>query len=123
MSTPAPQPHPPRRIAYLVLLVGITAVAAFWLYIDRICFSTLADPIQKDLDISDAQKELILGAFFLTYALFQIPMGSLADRFGPRLVLALSIVAWSAVTATTGFVAGFLGLVAVRLMLGVTEAG
>ena len=24
----------------------------------------------------------VLGAFFLTYALFQIPMGALADRFG-----------------------------------------
>ncbi len=123
MSSPAPQPHSPRRIEYLVLLVGITSLAAFWLYIDRICFSTLADPIQKDLAISDAEKELILGAFFLTYALFQIPMGSLADRFGPRLVLALSIVAWSLVTASTGFVGGFIGLIAVRLMLGVTEAG
>jgi hypothetical protein len=31
------------------LVVGITAVAAFWLYIDRVCFSTLADPIRTDL--------------------------------------------------------------------------
>lgn len=67
----------PRRLGYLVLLVGITAVAAFWLSIDRVCFSTLADPIQIDRGLSDAQKELILGAFFFTYALFQIPIGSL----------------------------------------------
>src|SRR3954452_22951060 len=112
MSTPAPETHAPNRmafvrIAYLVLLVGMTAVAAFWLYIDRVCFSTLADPIQKDLAISDDQKAYMLGMFFLTYALFQIPMGTLADRFGPRTVLALSIVAWSVVTAATGFVGEF----------------
>src|SRR5262245_35948568 len=111
------------RIAYLILLVGMTSLAAFWLYIDRVCFSTLADPIQKDLEISNDQKGVILGAFFLTYALFQIPMGTLADRFGPRLVLSLSILAWSLVTAATGFVNGFTVLIAVRLLLGITESG
>ena len=105
------------------VIVGITAVAALWMYIDRVCFSTLADPIKTDLGLTPEQRGDILGAFFLTYALFQIPMGSLADRFGPRLVLALSIAAWSVVTAATGFVGGFVGLLVVRLMLGVTEAG
>lgn len=105
------------------LIVAVTAVAALFLYIDRVCFSTLADPIQKDLGISDDQKGYILGAFFLTYALFQIPMGTLADRFGARAVLALSIAAWSLVTAATGFAQSFVTLVVVRLMLGVSEAG
>lgn len=104
-------------------IVGITAVAALFLYIDRVCFSTLADPVQKDLGLSDSEKEFVLGAFFFTYALFQIPMGSLADRFGARVVLALSIAAWSLVTLATGFAQTFAALVAIRLMLGVTEAG
>lgn len=115
--------HMPDRIRYVVLLVFITALAAFWLYIDRVCFSTLADPIQKDLGLTDYQKGYILSAFFFTYALFQIPLGTLADRFGPRLVLALSIVAWSLVTASTALVNGFVGLVVVRLLLGITESG
>jgi sugar phosphate permease len=126
VSAPAsekPAPIPPGRIPYLILLVGITSLAAFWLYIDRVCFSTLADPIQKDLAISDEQKGVILGAFFFTYAIFQIPLGMSADRFGPRLVLALSIIAWSLVTASTALVGGFAALMAVRLMLGVTESG
>lgn len=105
------------------VIVGITAVAALWLYIDRVCFSTLADPIQKDLGISDEEKEFILGAFFFTYALFQIPMGALADRFGARTVLTLSITAWSLVTFATGFAQSFVVLIAIRLMLGLTESG
>jgi len=108
---------------YRYFIVGITAVAALWMYIDRVCFSTLADPAQKDLGITDEQKEFMLGAFFFTYALFQIPMGSLADRFGTRTVLAISIAAWSLVTAATGFVNGFITLLVVRLLLGITESG
>ena len=105
------------------IIVGITAVAALWMYIDRVSFSTLADPIQKDLGLSDEQKGYILGAFFLTYALFQIPVGALADRFGTRLVLSISIAAWSIVTAATGFIHTFATLLVVRLLLGVTESG
>ncbi|HEY2910899.1 MAG TPA: MFS transporter, partial [Gemmataceae bacterium] len=155
-------------------IVGITAVAALWLYIDRVCFSTLATPMKRELllpiapepgpgddlseeEIDEAKKEkhqahpevaeesiqltaeeivaakkkkwadkrmsYALGAFFLTYAIFQIPMGSLADRYGTRRVLALSIAAWSIVTMATGFVLGFVALLGLRLILGITESG
>jgi sugar phosphate permease len=105
------------------LIVGVTALAAFWMYIDRVCFSTMAKSIQADLSVTDDQKADILGAFFLTYALFQIPIGILADRFGPRLVLTISIAAWSTVTALTGFATSFTTLMVIRLLLGITEAG
>ena len=105
------------------VIVGITAVAALLLYIDRVCISILADPIQTDLGLSERQKESALSAFFFTYALFQIPVGALADRFGPRLVLPASIAAWSVVTALTGLAWSFGSLLAVRLLLGLSEAG
>jgi ACS family glucarate transporter-like MFS transporter len=105
------------------VVVAVTAVAALWMYIDRVCFSTLADPAQKDLGLTDPEKEWMLSGFFITYGLFQIPMGNLADRYGQRRVLSLSIAAWSAVTALSGFVTGFATLLLARLVLGVTEAG
>jgi ACS family glucarate transporter-like MFS transporter len=112
-------PATPQRYA----IVGFASMAALWMYIDRVCLSTLADRIQKDLNFDGDQKAWILGAFFLAYALCQIPTGSLADRFGQRKVLTACIVGWSLVTALTGFVEGFLGLLVVRLLLGVAEAG
>jgi MFS family permease len=114
--TPTPMPQ-----RYVV--VAVTALAALLLYIDRVCISILADPIRADLALTDQEKELALSAFFLTYALFQIPVGALADRYGPRLVLAASIAAWSAVTALTGLAWSFGSLLAARLLLGVAEAG
>jgi MFS transporter, ACS family, glucarate transporter len=112
-------PATPQRYA----MVGFASMAALWMYIDRVCLSTLADRIQHDLKFDGDQKALILGAFFLAYALCQLPAGSLADRFGQRKVLTACIAAWSVVTAMTGFVEGFLGLLLVRLLLGVAEAG
>lgn len=112
--------HPSGR-RYVV--VGVTSLAALWMYVDRVCLSTLADRIQRDLAFDGGDKAWILGAFFLAYALCQLPAGSLADRFGQRAVLTGCIAAWSLVTMLTGFVQGFVGLFLVRLLLGVAEAG
>ena len=43
----------------------------------------------------------ILSAFLLGYALSQIPGGYLADRYGPRKVLVVTICWWSVLTAAT----------------------
>src|SRR5262245_15507762 len=111
----------PTNVRYLV--VAVTAVAALWLYIDRVCFSTLSPDIGSELGIEPDDMAFVLGAFFFTYALFQIPIGSLADRYGPRLVLTLSIVAWSLCTAATSIAGGVWALLAVRLFLGLCESG
>src|SRR5947209_2560926 len=111
----------PTQVRYLV--VAATAFAALWMYIDRVCFSTLAPGIGTDLGIDKDDMSYVLGAFFFTYALFQIPVGSLADRYGPRAVLTVAIVAWSLCTAATSLAAGAGALLAVRLCLGACEAG
>ncbi len=108
---------------YRFAVVGATAVAALWMYIDRVCVSTVAGDIQRDLGLSKWERGFALGAFFYTYALFQMPVGALADRGGPRRVLVACIVGWSVVTALTGFVGGFASLFLARLALGVAEAG
>ena len=65
----------------------------------------------------------MLSAFALGYALFQTPTGMLADRYGPRLVLAAVVVVWSAFTGLTGAVAGLAALLVVRFLFGAGEAG
>jgi MFS family permease len=79
--------------------------------------------MKADLHLSDAQMGYVFSAFTLAYALFEVPSGWLADRFGPRLMLARIVIWWSAMTALTGAVGGFASLVAVRFLFGVGEAG
>jgi sugar phosphate permease len=43
--------------------------------------------LKADLDISNTQAGWLMAQFFITYTIFQLPAGYLADRFGPRKVI------------------------------------
>ncbi len=92
-------------------------------YIDRVCIATAKEPISAELGLSDSAMGMVFGAFALGYALAQIPSGWFADRFGPRIALALVVTAWSALTALTGAAWSLVSLVAIRFLFGVGEAG
>jgi ACS family glucarate transporter-like MFS transporter len=66
---------------------------------------------------------MVFGALALGYALAQTPLGWFADRFGPRLALAVVVTAWSALTALTGAAWSLASLVTIRFLFGVGEAG
>jgi len=73
--------------------------------------------------ISKSQIGDVLGAFFFTYALFQVPAGWICDRLGARRGLASYIFFWSLLTAATAWVGSLPGLLAARLGFGVAQAG
>jgi ACS family glucarate transporter-like MFS transporter len=64
-----------------------------------------------------------LGAFFATYALFQLPFGHYVDRIGERVMFGVAVVWWSVFSAATALAQGFASLVGLRLALGAGEAG
>jgi MFS transporter, ACS family, glucarate transporter len=105
------------------VVVGWMLAVAAIAYLDRICISTAAPAIRGELGLSDTQMGVVFSAFTFAYALFEVPSGWLADRFGARLTLTRIVIAWSALTAATGLAQGFLSLVALRFLFGVGEAG
>lgn len=92
-------------------------------YLDRVCIATAAPAMKADLGLSDAEMGYVFSAFTIAYALFEVPSGWLADRFGARLMLARIVIWWSVMTAATGAATGFWSLVAIRLLFGMGEAG
>lgn len=111
-----------------VLVIG-TFLVALLLYIDRACISVAKAPIIDaffpNLD-SEKQDELfgwVLSLFTLGYALAQTPSGILADKFGPRSVLAGVMGAWSLLTALTGAAWNYTSLLVTRFLFGMGEAG
>ena len=114
---------PPSNIRFRI--IGVSMLMAFILYLDRVCLGEIvkSDSFARDVPLSDKELGDILGAFFFTYALFQIPTGWASDRFGARKVLTAYIVLWSVFTAMTGFMSTFAGLLAMRLLCGAAEAG
>ncbi len=108
-------------VRYRVLLLAM--LVAVLLYLDRICMSTAAEAVSKDLKISKLELDVLLGAFFWTYALGQLPAGWLGDRFGARWMLGSYIVLWSLSTGLMGFAGSTTAILALRLSCGLFEAG
>ncbi len=104
-------------------ILALTTLMAVLLYLDRVCISQAALPMARDLRLDKEDMGLVLGAFFFTYALMQVPAGWLGDRVGARLVLTGCVLGWSLCTALTGLVSGLVSLVAARLLLGVFQGG
>jgi sugar phosphate permease len=111
----------PSRARYTLLAFTLAAMAVA--YLDRVCISTAAPAIKAELGLGDAQMGYVFSAFTLAYALFEVPSGWLADRFGARAMLSRIVVWWSAMTAATGAATGFASLVALRWLFGMGEAG
>lgn len=104
-------------------MLSFTLMAMAIAYLDRICISTAAPAIKADLALTDAQMGYVFSAFTLAYAIFEVPSGWLADRFGARAMLTRIVIWWSAMTAATGAATGFASLVALRGFFGMGEAG
>ncbi|MEX3980837.1 MFS transporter [Paraburkholderia sp. EG287A] len=92
-------------------------------YIDRTVLSAAAPRIQSQFHLSAVEMGVVMSAFFWSYALLQLPAGFLADRLGQKKVLGFAVLWWSLATAATGIANGFKSLVALRVALGVGEAG
>jgi ACS family glucarate transporter-like MFS transporter len=106
-------------------LLGVATLNAFLLYLDRICMTTVVHSASftRDVGLTENDVGTVLSAFFMAYALGQLPAGFLADRFGPRRMLVTYIILWSACTALTGFATSFALLMTARLACGFAEAG
>ena len=109
-----------------VLIIWMFVVSAI-AYLDRVNISIAGHSIMEEFHLSNIQLGWIFSAFVIGYALFQAPGGSLADRFGPRLVLTAGVVWWSIFTTATAllpaaFAAPLVLLIVIRFVLGAGEA-
>lgn len=108
----------PRR-NWILFLLTLSVVIN---YIDRSNLSIAAPLIKDEMGISASQLGVLLSAFFWIYAFMQIPSGWLVDRFDVKWVFGTGFFLWSAATAVTGVLHGFVALLIVRVILGIGES-
>lgn len=92
-------------------------------YIDRTVISLSLVQIGEDLSLDATKLGIILSAFFMGYALMQIPGGWLADRFGSRKVIVTAVLFWSVFTALSGLAWSLTSLLLIRFLFGIGEGG
>lgn len=108
---------------YANYVLFILFVAYVFNFVDRQIVSILAEPIRKDLGISDTQLGLLTGtAFALFYSTLGIPIARLADLWVRRHIIAIGLTLWSAMTALSGAAGSFPQMLAARVGVGVGEA-
>jgi MFS transporter, ACS family, tartrate transporter len=92
-------------------------------YLDRtnIAYATLG--MKGDLGLSDSVFGTASGIFFIGYFALQIPGALLVERWSARLLLAITLITWGALTTLTGLVRTPLELYGARFLLGAAEAG
>jgi MFS family permease len=103
-------------------IVGLLATALFINYVDRGALPTAAHLIQDELGFSARQLGLLFSAFFWSYALLQIPVGWVAERYGAQWVLAGGLALWACATMLVGVAQSFAALLGLRLLLGIGES-
>src|SRR5688500_14380955 len=107
------------RYLVLILLVLLSIIT----YMDRVCISVAGPRMKAELKIADQHWGWVMGAFILSYGLFEIPSGAWGDRFGQRRVLTRIVVWWSVFTVLTGLARSYYVLIIVRFLFGAGEAG
>jgi MFS family permease len=108
------------HVRYEVL--GMSFLMAFLMYMERGAIGAAAPSIMREFQIDKITMGWAISAFGWSYALCQIPGGWMADRFGPRVVLAVAMAWWAIFTAATALSFNAVSLAATRLLFGAGEA-
>ena len=110
----------PKVVLWLLLIVYV------FNFIDRQIVNILAEPIARDLDLSDTQIGLMTGiAFALLYTVLGLPIARYSDKPTTNRIrlIALSLTIWSGMTALCGVAQNFVQLLLARVGVGIGEAG
>jgi MFS transporter, Spinster family, sphingosine-1-phosphate transporter len=108
------------------LMLWLLLIVYIFNFLDRQIVNILAEPIRRDLGLSDTQIGLMTGiAFALFYTILGLPIARYADRPGTDRgkLIAMALAIWSAMTALCGLAQNFAQLLLARIGVGVGEAG
>ncbi len=109
----------PRRSWHIAWLLGLGVLVN---YFDRVNLSVSHESLIAAFGISNIAFGYLSSAYNWTYALCQLPVGVLLDKFGVRRVGRISTFVWSLASFCASIAPGIPSLFAARLLLGVGEA-
>jgi MFS family permease len=91
--------------------------------IDRSNIGFASLQMNHQLGLTQTMFGLAGGIYFIAFSLFEVPSNLALERFGASRWIARVLISWGLVAGATAFVVGAKSLLAMRFLLGVTEAG
>lgn len=107
-----------RRWAIAMLI----AVGVIINYFDRTNMSVATKPLEEEFHFTAGQMGILLSAFAWSYAILQIPAGTLLDKIGTKWVTRIGTIIWSAACFLTALATGQGFIILSRVLLGIGEA-
>jgi MFS transporter, ACS family, tartrate transporter len=103
--------------------IPLLALAYFFNYLDRTSVGFAALTMNRDLGLTATQFGWGAGIMFAGYCLCEVPSNLALYRFGARRWLARIMITWGFFAAATALAVGPSSFYAIRLLLGIGEAG
>jgi MFS transporter, ACS family, D-galactonate transporter len=105
-----------RALAWLTVAAGLA-------YLCRNSVGVAESAIRDELGLTLEQSGWFMGAFFWSYAIFQVPSGWFAERLGTRIAMSIFGLGWSAAMLGISIASGFWLLIVAQLTMGIAQAG
>jgi EmrB/QacA subfamily drug resistance transporter len=103
-------------------MLPVVLMAMFMAGFDIWAVNVAAPSLQRDLHVSDAALQLIVGGYAFMYASGMVTGGRLGDLFGYRRMFMIGVVSFAAASLLCGLAQSSGELVAARLLQGLTGA-
>jgi sugar phosphate permease len=116
VSVLAPAAPIPARLVALVFLPFATGY--FLSYFFRNVNAVIGKDLAREFALGAADLGLLTSAYLVAFGLFQLPLGVLLDRYGPRRVVATLLLLTAVGAALFGLAEGFAALVLARALIG-----
>jgi MFS family permease len=79
------------RLPRALLVWSLSALAFGYAFFQRVAPSVMVEDLMRDFAVSAAVLGQLSALYFYPYALLQLPLGALLDRYGARLLLTVSV--------------------------------
>ncbi|MFT5258341.1 MAG: putative MFS family arabinose efflux permease [Saprospiraceae bacterium] len=109
----------PKLPLSLLIRIFVPFICGYFLsYLLRVVNTVLAGDLAHDLDIDAGQLGLLTSVYFITFAIAQLPLGILLDRYGPRRTESLLLLFAALGAGIFAYASQFNGLLLGRALIG-----
>jgi MFS family permease len=123
-STSSASPGMTTSMAFVAFRVLLPFACGYFMsYLFRSVNAVIAPNLQRDLGIGAADLGTLTAAYFVSFSLFQLPLGILLDRFGPRRVQACLLLSAALGAVVFAIGSGLSHLIIGRALIGFGVAG
>ncbi|MFM9940602.1 MAG: MFS transporter [Hyphomicrobiaceae bacterium] len=123
VASPTTLSAPPPTYALIFMALAPFSLGYLFSYLYRAANAVVSGDLVRELNLTASELGLLTGAYLAAFAAFQLPLGVLLDRYGPRRVQAALVAFGAAGALLFAFGRDVATLTVARAMIGIAFSG